>query len=160
MATLNLRMLSIQYNCDTCGATTNDLLFHCRLPLHKCFRDDWLQRWLQKCHQLRSRNISHASMLVSNVLMMKRMSVTTLGHCPFSSRSCHPSLGHKSLTWIPLAMTGQQSCHLLDLSESALLAYSGIEWSHKPIHRHISCFATKVLLVGVDHFDPSHSDDS
>ena len=79
-------------------------------------------------------------------------------------------------------MTGLRSCHLLGLSVSALLAYSSYEWNHKPIHRHISCFAIaildlyhiqnlsrsfylvwtplKVLLVGVDHFGLAHSGDT
>ena len=60
------------------------------------------------------------------------------------------------------------SYHLLDPYTSASLACSGSEWNHKPIHRHTSRFAdsilvsdsgpVKVLLVGVDHFDLSHSD--
>ena len=47
--------------------------------------------------QRRLTNIFHASILVSNILMM-RMNVTILGHCPFSARNCHPFLGHRPLT--------------------------------------------------------------
>ena len=101
-----------------------------RHDFHECFQDDALHCWHQKCLQLRSRNSSHVSSLVSIVL--RRKSATNLGHCPFSARNCRPSLDHTSLTWTRSAAMSQSFDHVLDQYMLALLACNGSESITRP----------------------------